>query len=103
MTYSEAEKYLNNNRNKIGSYLTFARKNSAAKTSIKIPIQLIIISTENDWALINHTMTSSGLSNRDALLQYNLLDEDLNVWLITNVEQGISRMKTLKEHLQGLG
>jgi hypothetical protein len=42
-------------------------------------------------------MTRSGLSNLDALLKYNLLDKDLNVWLITNVERGISRVKTLKE------
>jgi len=102
MTYQKAQKYLNDNVDKIGKYLFFARKHRTAKTFIKIPIQLIIISTENDWALVTNTMTRNGLSTRDALLKYNLLEEDLDVWLITNVERGISRIKTLKEHLQDL-
>jgi hypothetical protein len=102
MTFQNAQKYLNNNIDKIGKYLFFARKHRTADTFIKMPIQLIIISTKSDWALINNTMTRTGLNNQDALLKYNLLDEDLNVWLITNVERGISRIKTLKEHLQDL-
>ena len=104
MTYSESEEYLNANQDKIGKYLYFVRKKRTAinTTFIKIPIQLIIISPKSDWALITHNMTRIELSNWDALLKYNLLDEDLDVWLITNVERGISRIKTLKEHLQDL-
>ena len=104
MTYSEAEQYLNDNRDKIGKHLFFARKKRTAinTTFIKIPIQMIIISPKSDWAIVTHGMTRIGLSNWDVLLKYNLLDEDLNVWLITNVERGISKIKPLREHLQDL-
>lgn len=99
MKYQDAKLLLDQHIDKIGSK-AFIKDERVVSNHI---IDFMIIAPNLNWMEVYTKMNTKSKTNEEALKSLNMLDDDLEVWVISEIGKNNFSRQTLNQYLLDLG